>query len=212
MAKVTREHTEARRRGILRAALACLAQRGFHRTTMRAIAREAGLSTGAVYTYFRSKRDIVATLARISTQEAPGLLGRLRESGTAIQGLTTLVSWFTKALRTAEGRDRGKATLALWAEALRDPRVRKAIDPAGGGSLAPMVSFISDGQAVGEIRSDIDPSAVAWMMTGLLQAMITISVFHPDLDLAAMEQVAAHLISGLGPGGGRAPAGPGSAR
>src|SRR5215212_6087280 len=62
MPKVTEEHVEARRRQILSAALRCFARQGFHRTTMQDIFREADLSPGAVYSYFKSKDELVAAI------------------------------------------------------------------------------------------------------------------------------------------------------
>ncbi|MGM9321674.1 TetR/AcrR family transcriptional regulator [Deinococcus aquaticus] len=51
-----------RRATILRAAQASFAQDGFHRTTMRAVARQAGLAEGTLYHHFRSKDDLLLGL------------------------------------------------------------------------------------------------------------------------------------------------------
>ena len=59
MPKVSKEHSEARRRQIIDAAYQCFARKGFHQTTMRDIYEEAGLSPGAVYHYFDSKDEII---------------------------------------------------------------------------------------------------------------------------------------------------------
>lgn len=44
---------------LLHAALRLFRKKGFEKTTMREIAREAGMSLGAAYYYFRSKEDLV---------------------------------------------------------------------------------------------------------------------------------------------------------
>src|SRR3954454_5960724 len=62
MPKVTEEHVDARRRQILSAALRCFAREGFHRATMQDIFREADLSPGAVYTYFKGKDELVLAI------------------------------------------------------------------------------------------------------------------------------------------------------
>lgn len=46
------------RDAILDAATVCFARQGFHRTSMAAIAREAGISTGNTYRYFPGKREL----------------------------------------------------------------------------------------------------------------------------------------------------------
>jgi AcrR family transcriptional regulator len=80
MPKVSEQHAAARRRQIVEAASRCFARRGFHRTTMKDIFRESGLSPGAVYTYFFGKDDLIAAVAEDAARgdADPDLLLRLR--------------------------------------------------------------------------------------------------------------------------------------
>src|SRR5262245_66690233 len=50
--------TEFRTSGILEAARAVFAKKGFHDTTVDEIAEAAGVAKGTVYLYYRSKQDI----------------------------------------------------------------------------------------------------------------------------------------------------------
>src|ERR1017187_9240080 len=59
----------ARRNQILDAATQVFAQKGFHRATIKDIARVAGIADGTIYTYFASKTDVLL-----------GILNRLNES------------------------------------------------------------------------------------------------------------------------------------
>ncbi|MDP2619251.1 MAG: TetR/AcrR family transcriptional regulator [Hyphomicrobiales bacterium] len=72
---------EERRRQILTAATKLFSQQGFHRTTIQAIAKEAGVSTGLIYQYFHDKDDVLfLTLVTVlDTYE--------REIPKAIEGL-----------------------------------------------------------------------------------------------------------------------------
>src|SRR5262245_36446294 len=63
MPKVSEEHRAARRKQIVDAGRHCVADQGFHKTTMNDVIRESGLSAGAVYGYFKSKNEIVAAIA-----------------------------------------------------------------------------------------------------------------------------------------------------
>jgi AcrR family transcriptional regulator len=82
--------SEETRSRILHAALARFRTRGFEAATMRDIAEEAGVATGAAYYYFPSKDAIVMDFYRRSCEEmqpkieealedTPGLEDRLRE-------------------------------------------------------------------------------------------------------------------------------------
>ncbi len=63
MPKLKPDTQRARREAILDAAELCFARSGFHRCTMQAICKEAGISPGALYVYFASKEDLIAGLA-----------------------------------------------------------------------------------------------------------------------------------------------------
>src|SRR5207247_9916699 len=67
MPKVSDAYLEARRAEILDAAWRCLADKGYHQTTMQDVCEESGLSYGAIYRYFASKEDIlIAIFERIA--------------------------------------------------------------------------------------------------------------------------------------------------
>ena len=59
MPRITDERREARREQILEAARACLQEHGLEAVSMEMIIARSGLSTGAVYGYFKGKDDII---------------------------------------------------------------------------------------------------------------------------------------------------------
>jgi AcrR family transcriptional regulator len=67
MATAKAEETRDR---ILDAALRLFRERGFEQTTMRDVATEAGVATGAAYYYYRSKEDLVMAFYLRTDEEA----------------------------------------------------------------------------------------------------------------------------------------------
>lgn len=61
---------EETRNRILDTALELFRERGFHVTTMRDVAAEAGVATGAAYYYFRSKEELVMAFYLRTSEEA----------------------------------------------------------------------------------------------------------------------------------------------
>src|SRR5437764_14295224 len=83
----------ARRNQILDAATQVFAQKGFHRATIKDIARVAGIADGTIYTYFSSKTDVLL-----------GILNRLNETTEREQQLASdseqdIRTFFTAYLR-----------------------------------------------------------------------------------------------------------------
>ena len=68
----------ARRNQILDAATKVFAEKGFHRATIKDIARVAGIADGTIYTYFSSKTDVLL-----------GILNRLNETTEREQQLAS---------------------------------------------------------------------------------------------------------------------------
>lgn len=56
---------EKKRREIAIAAMAVFADRGFEATSIREIAKKAGVGKGTVYEYFRSKEELIATSIQV---------------------------------------------------------------------------------------------------------------------------------------------------
>ncbi len=67
------------RNRILEAALTLFRHQGFAETTMREIASDAGVATGAAYYYFRSKEDIVMAFYRQNSEQHAPLLEKALE-------------------------------------------------------------------------------------------------------------------------------------
>ncbi len=57
------------REDILEAAARAFSKRGYQSATMRDIAKEAGYTAASLYTYFKSKQEILAGLGELVTQE-----------------------------------------------------------------------------------------------------------------------------------------------
>ena len=82
---------EETRERILDAALQLFRERGFDETTMRDIAGEAGVATGAAYYYFRSKEEMVMAFYVRTAEEAreimPAQIARSRDLRKRIRGI-----------------------------------------------------------------------------------------------------------------------------
>jgi len=80
VSRTTTKAEETRER-ILDTALRLFREKGFDETTMRDIASEAGVATGAAYYYFHSKEDLVMGFYRRTAEEAREILpGAIAES------------------------------------------------------------------------------------------------------------------------------------
>jgi len=74
-----RKPEEVRRKEILDAALRCFSLKGYHETRIDDIVTESGLTKGAIYWYFKGKRELFIALIEQHLQEDKTLWKRLLE-------------------------------------------------------------------------------------------------------------------------------------
>lgn len=55
---------EARRTQILEAAIEVFAQKGYHKATIKDVARAAGVADGTIYNYFKNKNDLMVEMVK----------------------------------------------------------------------------------------------------------------------------------------------------
>jgi TetR/AcrR family transcriptional regulator, transcriptional repressor of aconitase len=121
MPKVTQQHRDARREQILAAARRCFLRDGFHATSMQDLFAEAGLSSGAVYSYFASKDDMIVAIAEQNMRGVTEMIAAVaaqdpgRPAGAVLADIMDMV-------RARDAQDGlGKLTVIVWSEALRNP-------------------------------------------------------------------------------------------
>lgn len=80
-----------RRYQMIRGAVALFKQKGFHRTTTREIAKEAGFSIGTLYEYIRTKEDVLYLVCDSIYEEVQERLSTLPTQAGTLEGLITAI-------------------------------------------------------------------------------------------------------------------------
>jgi AcrR family transcriptional regulator len=151
MPKVTDAHRESRREQILVAAWKCFSRNGFHSTSMADVIREANLSAGAVYLYFRSKDEIIVAVA---TQVFGGIQGRLtefaqREQPPSPAEIAAFLVRQPVLAREQAPADLFPLLLAVWSEATRNPTLIPVAEQILGGLRTQIGEMLSRWTAAG---------------------------------------------------------------
>src|ERR1700677_3261235 len=194
MPKISEEQREARRLEILHVAERCFARQGFHRTTMEHIIRELKSSPGAVYCYFRGKSEIVAAIAEQRHKRESALLTELLASGNVADGFERLARAFFEMLQDPEEKERRKVTIQIWAESLRDRRIRKIVE-RGIRQRDLLTTALRNAQRAGQLPEDLDADAFSRVLLALVQGFILQQAWEPDLDVESYLTTALSLVN-----------------
>lgn len=178
--RVSEDHLTARREQILAAARACFLRNGLHNTSMQDLIREAGLSVGAVYRYFKSKNEIINA---ISQTVAGGLIAELDE--IAAQNLP-LLDAMGRVLDVIEAQvvpdGNFPLVIQVWSEAVRDPAIGAIVRERYLELRRPFRAIARRAIERGELPAGTDVQAVSTVLFGMLPgfALQRQLVGHPD--------------------------------
>jgi TetR/AcrR family transcriptional repressor of bet genes len=181
-----------RREQICRGAAAVIAREGFPGTTMRAVAEEAGVSTGMLNHYFSGREDMLEeTLAFVSEQN------QLRVS-EAIDGVPAGERRLRALLRAALPNEPESAVIwriwiAAYGDAVRSGSMRERIQ----GRLDPWYDLLDqalEGYAAGTHHGDVP---LPWVLDAMLNGLaIQTMVSTTEISLQVVEDV---IVSAMTP-------------
>lgn len=172
MPKVSKEYLASRRSEILDAALVCFSRDGFHRTTMQDIVRQSGLSPGAIYNYFKSKEEIVEAVASRRQVKEKRLITDAIETGPADQALERLRNAFLDELDNSKERLRRRVSVQLWAEAQRDPNIRRLVRRSFEEPRKLISEVLAAARTRGEIAEEVDTDALACFLIAAFHGLV----------------------------------------
>jgi len=172
MPRVKPEHAAARRRQILASAAACFSKAGFHKTSMKDIIAESGLSAGAIYNYFSSKDEIIEVIAYDRHVAEKAALEPLSGQSDANDALKTLARYFVSDLLTKEGLRTRRIGVLAWAEALLNPQIAKSMRDGLTGPLATIAALVEKAQSNSAIDSKLNPDAVARALIAMFHGFV----------------------------------------
>ncbi len=196
MPKVSEEHRDARRQHIILAAYRCFGEKGFHKTTMRDICREADLSPGAVYNYFPGKDDILEALAECGRETHRSLVDSVEQPEHVPAALAAVAGHLVALLEDREVVQSSRIDVRLWGEAIHTPRVRALLQAGLADASARWCEIVNEGLMKRELAVQLDADAVSRVVLALFMGLQVQKVLDPGLDIERCGDVVRALLSG----------------
>ena len=171
--------SDQRRHQIMDAALTVFSHLGFERASMDDIAKEAGVSKGALYLYYKSKDAIIAKLLQLFFDQA---LKQVKLLAAGEGSVTEQLLAFTRVLTREMDRMAAMQPISLqfYAIAARHATIRQHLRAYFADYRALMEEVIQRGIAQGELRADISPTETAVTLTALLEGLALLWLIDPQ--------------------------------
>jgi AcrR family transcriptional regulator len=205
MPRITDERREARREQVLEAARACLQEHGLEAVSMEMIIARSGLSTGAVYGYFKGKDQIINAVVTEGTAAMAEELEPVLKNPEP----PPLPEFVEQVLRAVVGFgrhkkgdiDRLRASLHGWSHSQSDPKLKAATRASYSGLRRSFRDVVSQWQAAGTFDPTADPEAMAELLTSITLGFVAQRALAGSTDVtahvAALEALMHRPLAGM---------------
>ena len=167
---IQKRETSPRRRQIVSAARRLIVKYGSEHVTVRRIAKEIGVSEGAIYRHFKSKREILSFLVdEIEDILMADVDNDYKSSLSALEILERIVKGQVSSAEQKSG-----ISFQVIAEiiSLGDKKLNKKIYDVINDYIARIKDILSEGVKAGIIRQDIDVDATATLFFSMMQGLV----------------------------------------
>ncbi len=189
-----KERTETAHRRMIRAATKLISRRGYTKTTLAEVGREAGYTGGLVSHHFGSKQGLLDALVHHLAQRF--LQDQITPAVEGLPGLERLEAYVDTYVDELDLRPgRMKALYVLMGEALGPvPEIRDVFARVTEGMRRNVIEWTELGIEDGSIRPDASPEATALLIVSMLRGISNQRMLEPaavDIDLARQSLQAA---------------------
>ena len=211
----TQTQAERRRKSeqaLLDAAAALIAERGVEQTSLARIGESAGTSRGLPNHHFGSKDALVARLARRSQDRVSAatlnVLERAHQDPENVSALDVLRTTLDTYLELFENpTDEERALIVMWGATFPSQASIDGMLEADQRSYDGWAELIGRGQEDGSIRRDLDPTAAAVVLFGMMRGVAALVLTESDVkDMGSVRATCdAWIVGALAPPGADEP-------
>jgi AcrR family transcriptional regulator len=167
MPKVVPQYKQEARERIVQTALLAFAEKGYHETTMEDIAERLGVSEGAIYLYFKSKRELFKAIGESGEHQ----IGQIISS--SIGNEDPVKAFFDSVVNVYEQYEPISGLIVeLMAEASRDASLKKIFRDDFDEDGKTLGNFLEELRKRRLIGADADAHSISMGLLALLHGYV----------------------------------------
>ena len=189
--RLTRAESAARaRRRLLAAAEPVFFERGFHVASLEAVAEEAGLTKGAVYSCFESKADLFLAYQEERNEQTIQRVGqRVAELGPGDRPVDVLVEhWRNRLLH--DPLEHSLLVIEFWASACRDPEVHRCFSDQHERVMAGVAELLNQAALRLDVTLPLPALELVRLSTGIAHGLALEQLLNREKVDASMIELA----------------------
>lgn len=168
MPKVSPEKIQLRKQEILDKAFEIFCAKGYSQTSMDDIVRYSGISKGGIYTHFKSKEEILLTIAEKRFQLRSDWVRQLVDTESSAEKIILYLRWALDSIQNESTQKEICFTIEFWSILSKDPSKSEIAKVRYSKFKKDLEGLLLEGVQKGEFRQDLDTnSAVYLILTSL---------------------------------------------
>ena len=181
---------DERRQQILDAAARVFAQKGLDAARMEDIARDAGLSIGGLYWYYKGKQEVMADLlAHLIDPDLAGLRALLDAPGSLRRRLSEYIQTWAGPAQAYQ-----PVVYEFYSLAARDAQARAHLQVYLHSYRAILADLIRQAVASGEL-AEVDPETAALLLAAVYEGLFELHMIDPEhMDVAGQVEGVLDLV------------------
>lgn len=187
MPKLSEKTQALRRSRILDAAERCFVRAGFAGATMQDIRREAGVSAGALYVYFRSKEDLIEGLSQRDRAQVREDVAFAAAGDDIVEGLARVL----KSSAIDRQIEKVRLFIEMGAQVGRCEAVARSLRDCDADIRGALEETLAEAAAQGQIRPVMPIAELSQFMMMVVDGLFWRRATCPGFDAAAM---APHIL------------------
>lgn len=189
MPKISPEKIQLRKQEILDKAFEVFSTKGYSQTSMEDIVRYSGISKGGLYTHFKSKEEILLTIAEKRFQLRSDRVRQMADIESASEKIILYLRWALEGLRNESTQKEIRFTIEFWSIFKKGSLQSEIPQVRYDKFQKDLEGLLLEGVQKGEFRQNLDiKSAVYLILTSLDGIGFTDAVMGIKLSESAISE------------------------
>ena len=186
--------SESRRQQVLDAAALCFRRSGFRGASMSEISAEAGMSTGHIYHYFKSKEALVEAIVTRDIDQGMASIDAIKAHSNVVEAL---IEESGRCLTDRSNVSHPALSIEILAEASRNPSVAQICSDCEAVVHDRLFEMFELGRQQGGIAPDAPIEELDALLRALYDGITVQKAVNPDYNAEPLRRVLPKIIAFL---------------
>lgn len=171
MPKISKEKWEGKKDEIIKVAFELFFSKGYSAVSVNDIIKEAKISKGGFYTYFKSKQEVFMDIVKKSDNAKMGIVKQLSKEMTATEKTRAYIHARLSSFLDEENKKRAKFSNEFWCSLNNDAELIQMTNERYSKYFNDIDSIIKEGIENGEFSNCIDINSFIYFMMSTIDGI-----------------------------------------